>query len=172
MNVLSLKFANLVIAVVLLVSPFIVGLTTSQYDPWADINEDGKIDIYDVAYTARSFGSSGDPGKNITVAKHVTELHRPAALLPIPPGSWTSGPLSTDGYAKVTVLIWLSDPSNCQIFIYACNYGGYHWLVETLYPTSNSWVKTYDVMNQQIRIEIGNVGFDAVTASVDVYLMA
>jgi prefoldin subunit 5 len=35
--------------------------TTFQYDPWADINDDGKIDIKDVAYVSRLFGTFGDP---------------------------------------------------------------------------------------------------------------
>jgi hypothetical protein len=37
------------------------------YDPWADINEDGRIDMRDIAYEASLFGSSGDPTKNVTV---------------------------------------------------------------------------------------------------------
>lgn len=67
MKVSSLKLANVLIATVLLASPFVVGLTASQYDPWADINEDGKIDIKDIAYTAKLFGTLGDPTKNVTV---------------------------------------------------------------------------------------------------------
>jgi hypothetical protein len=37
------------------------------YDPWADINEDGQIEMKDIAYSARLYGSSGDPTKNVTV---------------------------------------------------------------------------------------------------------
>jgi len=40
---------------------------TLPYDPWADINDDGKIDIKDIAYTAAQFGTFGDPTKNVTV---------------------------------------------------------------------------------------------------------
>ena len=29
------------------------------YDPWADINDDGKINMYDIGYTARLFGTTG-----------------------------------------------------------------------------------------------------------------
>ncbi|UCB59984.1 MAG: hypothetical protein JSW72_07690 [Candidatus Bathyarchaeota archaeon] len=67
MSISSLKFVNAVFIAFLLVSPFVVGLTASQYDPWADINDDGKIDIKDVAYTAKLFGTLGDPTKNVTV---------------------------------------------------------------------------------------------------------
>jgi len=41
--------------------------TTVQYDPWADINDDGKIDIKDIAYSSRLFGTLGDPTKNVNV---------------------------------------------------------------------------------------------------------
>jgi hypothetical protein len=35
--------------------------TTFQYDPWADINDDGKIDAKDIGYVCRLFGKTGDP---------------------------------------------------------------------------------------------------------------
>jgi hypothetical protein len=35
--------------------------TTFQYDPWADINDDGYIDVKDISYTCRLFGTTGDP---------------------------------------------------------------------------------------------------------------
>lgn len=34
--------------------------TVGEYDPWADINDDGKINMYDIGYTARLFGTSGE----------------------------------------------------------------------------------------------------------------
>jgi hypothetical protein len=41
--------------------------TTFQYDPWADINDDGIIDTKDIGYTCRLFGKTGDPTKNVNV---------------------------------------------------------------------------------------------------------
>ena len=35
--------------------------TAGEYDPWFDTNDDGKIDMKDVAAAARAFGSSGTP---------------------------------------------------------------------------------------------------------------
>lgn len=35
--------------------------TTFQYDPWADINDDGIIDIYDLVNLANKYGTTGDP---------------------------------------------------------------------------------------------------------------
>jgi hypothetical protein len=58
------------LAVVIWFAVAFVPLSTEQvgeYDPWLDINDDGKIDIYDVAVTAQAFGTYGDPTKNVTV---------------------------------------------------------------------------------------------------------
>lgn len=38
-----------------------------QYDPWADINDDGIVDYMDISSTCRLFGTTGDPTKNVTV---------------------------------------------------------------------------------------------------------
>jgi len=35
--------------------------TTFQYDPWADINDDGIIDIFDLVNLANKYGTTGDP---------------------------------------------------------------------------------------------------------------
>jgi hypothetical protein len=45
----------------------IPGRSTGTYDPWADINGDGKINMTDVGYVASLFGTKGDPTRNVTV---------------------------------------------------------------------------------------------------------
>lgn len=57
------------IALILLIVAFtpISSQQVGTYDPWADINDDGKIDIRDIAYSARLFGTTGDPTKNVNV---------------------------------------------------------------------------------------------------------
>jgi hypothetical protein len=37
------------------------------YDPWADIDDNGKIDMKDIGNVAAQFMTSGDPTKNVTV---------------------------------------------------------------------------------------------------------
>ena len=39
----------------------IENLQTDKYDPWLDLNDDGKIDIFDVVMVAMAYGSSGKP---------------------------------------------------------------------------------------------------------------
>ncbi len=89
MKTQSLRFINVLITTALLASPFVIGLTTSQYDPWADINEDGKIDIKDVAYTAKLFGTSGNPEKNVTIVNWPSSHDETV---------WWNEPLTGSGY--------------------------------------------------------------------------
>lgn len=38
-----------------------------NWDPWADIKEDGTVDIYDAITLANAYGSSGDTPRNVNV---------------------------------------------------------------------------------------------------------
>ncbi|HKZ94060.1 MAG TPA: hypothetical protein VJ249_05715 [Candidatus Bathyarchaeia archaeon] len=145
-----------------------------RYDPWLDYDENGIIDANELQRLGEAYGSTGDPTKNITIAGHATQYLRPGGVnIMIPPsGSWLSSMISIDGYAKVTVLIWLSTPGNCYFKIYAGDDAGYSWLIETATPNGQSWVKTYDAMSQRIQIEIFNSSPSTVTAQVSVYLVA
>jgi hypothetical protein len=76
---------DLVIAVLatfcLTATLFMIIPTRSQiggYDPWADINDDGKIDMYDIGHSARLFGATGDATKNVNVTNFPTQQREPA----------------------------------------------------------------------------------------------
>jgi hypothetical protein len=62
-------FVNVVLASVLVTSLAFMTATTSsaQYDPWADYDENGLIDIFDIVKVAIPYGASGDPTKNVTI---------------------------------------------------------------------------------------------------------
>ena len=48
---------------------FTIATTQSQeYDPWTDLNEDGKIDILDVVGMTSIYGTTGDSTKSVNVA--------------------------------------------------------------------------------------------------------
>ncbi len=42
-----------------------------EYDAWNDLDENGVIDIFDAINFAGTFGTSGDPTKNV----NVVEIH-------------------------------------------------------------------------------------------------
>lgn len=78
MKIKPLALLNIILATVLVTSLFFVGIGVNtsgdeivagagEYDPWLDTNDDGVINIIDIAATARAFGTSGDPTKNVNV---------------------------------------------------------------------------------------------------------
>lgn len=44
-----------------------------EYDPWLDSNEDGRINILECITLANSFGTTGDPAKNVNVINWPSE---------------------------------------------------------------------------------------------------
>jgi len=69
---------NVILTTILLTSMFFTSTTTSrsgnslttsisEYDPWIDYDDDGKIDHKDLLQLAATYGTTGDPKKNVTV---------------------------------------------------------------------------------------------------------
>jgi hypothetical protein len=86
------------------------------YDPWSDIDENGKVDMKDIGAVAVQFGTSGDPTKNVNVTNWPTEQPRPSYIIDErdfniswSPGylgaGWWSPPTETLGYQKVFIHI-------------------------------------------------------------------
>ncbi len=68
MRISRLTFVNFIIAIVLLSSPFVIQLTSSApYDPWADLDGDGDVDIFDVVDIAGRYDTKGDSTRNVNV---------------------------------------------------------------------------------------------------------
>lgn len=66
--------------------------STNTYDPWLDYNEDGKISLSDLVSFANSYGTSGDPAKNVTVTDWELDCyHRYTVELAVDKGSATVG---------------------------------------------------------------------------------
>jgi len=152
-----------------------IATTRSQeYNPWSDINGDGKIDILDVVKVTGIYGTTGDSTKNVTIAGRASKLITLANGEPIPAISWfTSDPISVDGYSKISISIgftepefdyylWTGhDPSNT---LFVADQGD-----ETTLGRINC--KTYDVMNTYIKIRVRNPGAYEGYLNLDVYLI-
>ncbi len=69
MKMRFLKSVNLILLGMLLASLFLIGLTSSigEYNPWADINNDGEVNILDAILLANAFGASGEPPTKATI---------------------------------------------------------------------------------------------------------
>jgi hypothetical protein len=111
--------------------------TTVQYDPWADINDDGKIDIKDIAYSSRLFGTLGDPTKNVNVTNWPTQQAEPSWIIitkqlnmSLEYKNLGSGLLYAKGYSRMFIHIMITNAS----------FVGYHpttiWLNQIIWITS------------------------------------
>jgi len=100
------------IATALLVVVFIpLSNQAGSYDPWVDINGDGKIDGRDVASTAASFGTLGDPTRNVTVTNWPKEpepktiVAKQNQTMDIPPITVHLASVNVTGYRYVSVFV-------------------------------------------------------------------
>lgn len=53
---------------------FLVGVTTSEYDPWLDNDSDGDIDIFGVVLVATAYGTTGKSERNVSVTNWPSEM--------------------------------------------------------------------------------------------------
>jgi hypothetical protein len=146
-----------------------------QYDPWADINGDGIIDIYDLRSVAALFDTSGDPTKYVNVTNwptlRTTQLFKAAEDATVDAyGAWSSGEIPVDGYSKVTINIYMNQSTN-EFKLWSWDSGPY-FLLDSSYNFSYYLVKTYDVPNRYIVVNIFNHAASAASLWVDVYLVA
>jgi len=148
------------------------------YDPWLDYNEDGKIDVNELYPLGQTFGSTGNPTKNVTIVGHASNVIQAAVAVtmspsPSPEFIWDSGAISVKNYSKVTVLIYMNQTLN-SYYLYATDGApSVAWLVEEISDFGNyNLVKTYDVMNVAIQITLKNNSPNPAIIYVDIYLMA
>jgi len=86
-----------------------------EYDPWIDVNGDGKIDITDVAMTSGSFGTYGNSTKNVNVtnwpAQQNTVTHNDVYQWSTYIEGLAQGQLyyfsnATEGYSEMTLTVF------------------------------------------------------------------
>jgi hypothetical protein len=135
--------------------------TTFQYDPWADINDDGKIDMKDIGYICRLFGTTGDPTKNVNVINfpqtyrimHTTYTYAEKFHAEQPSGAppvWRY--FNTEGYRQITIALSINGNASVTIW-WAIPNGGcwdqYHYFVKNSY---NFTAVTYQVIAPELYI--------------------
>jgi len=170
MKVSALTLANLVVGAVLLLTPFFVGLTSSApYDSWYDLDENGKINIFDVVRLAGTYGTAGDPGKNVTLVGRANNLAYTNVTSVAAGASFVSPWISVDGYSKVTVSLY-TNANNNNYRLQTRHSGGPTFHVDTQTGFGTDLVKTYDVPNEEIRIVFINGEASARSLFLDVYV--
>jgi hypothetical protein len=146
------------------------------YDPWTDINEDGVINMKDIANAAAQFMATGDPTKNVTITGHANKLAYSIEEQPVAAGGYFLSPyISVDGYSKVTVCINDYNPpstfNHYELGARHFNSSSEPFGVDKQLNIT-SLVKTYDVPNQEIVIAFYNYKSTQSSVWIDVYLIA
>jgi len=75
LKVKPIVLASIALGIMFLAPSFLVGITASdfthcdpdEYAPWADGNDDGKIDIFDVVYVASKYSTNGCATKTLNI---------------------------------------------------------------------------------------------------------
>jgi len=88
-------------ATLFIILPIKSSPSAGEYNPWADIDDNGKIDMKDIGITAKMFGASGDPTKLVKVGSYDSNTSTQNITIP----AHTSGNINitTDGYSRMTL---------------------------------------------------------------------
>jgi len=153
---------------------FMVATSNSaEYDPWVDLNGDGKIDIFDVVGMTSRYAATGNPAKNVTIAGHASKLAFTVETRPVPADSDYVTPwIPADGYSKLTVCMYTTSDLNWYRLDTTHNASSsVSFLVDSATNFAFVFVKTYDVPNRLARITFRNTALTPKTVSIDVYLI-
>jgi hypothetical protein len=86
--------------------------STNPYDPWIDYDDDGKIGLSDLVSLANSYGTTGDPTKNVNVTNWPTvpsELDYKVinlGVLNCTGNGGTSVTATCGGYSRLSFFMW------------------------------------------------------------------
>ncbi len=152
---------------------FMVATTRSQeYDPWADLNGDGKIDILDVVGVTGIYATTGDPAKNVTIVNWPKNNLAYSVDTTVGGFAGFESPyINTAGYSKISICIYTSAAQNTYTL---------HARHRTLTLDFNVdyaenmmfYVKTYDVPNEQVLVSFFNADASSRYLNLDIYLIA
>lgn len=146
-----------------------------EYDPWLDSNEDGRINILEAIILGGSFGTAGDPTKNVNVINWPTKRTLNASLadnLVIGDGEWQELEANVEGYSKVTLVLNRHTSGGTLMVVVRFKIGG---VGTPIIYSNNSFttephflLQNYEVIGPTIIIEIGTFS-GPITVSLGIY---
>jgi hypothetical protein len=143
-----------------------------EYDPWYDINDDGKIDLKDYYGVGLKYATAGDPTKNVAVTNWPTNELAYNVTTSISASGWHYTPwISINEYSKVSICLSTNAVNN-RFTVQTRHIGSLQvFYVETLDNVNDYFVKTYDAPNEQIRLSFNNKDASAADLRIDIYLI-
>ncbi|UCD95838.1 MAG: hypothetical protein JSV35_04845 [Candidatus Bathyarchaeota archaeon] len=67
MKIISRLILMIIVSALLFSASTSVSISSGDYDPWADLDDDGDVDIFDIVDIAGKYGTKGDSTKNVNV---------------------------------------------------------------------------------------------------------
>lgn len=140
---------------------FMILPTRSQeYDPWADLNEDGIVDIFDVVGVTSIYETTGDSTKNVNVTNW--QISRDVNVWwgqETVPGGLTSPAYNAGGFGHLHVLaasVGLSGAETLTVNIRARIYNETKtsWLAVTVYTFTLTSTSTYADVSISVPSEV------------------
>jgi len=161
---------------------------TAPYDPWADTNDDGKIDIKDLAYASLRYGMLGNPTKPVTISTY--NWTRNYYELIVGPGEEGKLSIITGGYKQITLAFRASSmmpPEFGNVSIatgFLMGLSQNHVYVDRFNATAG-WtgperpilyeypvVRTYDIRGQMLTVAYYNPNPEAYRLFIEFYMTA
>lgn len=87
-----------------------------EYDPWVDINDDGKVNIADIFSVAKAFGTSGDPTKSVVIVG--CDSLENATRFVLNTTEMVNFTIPTVGYRTITLSIYAESKDSHQFEIF------------------------------------------------------
>jgi len=100
-DLLIVVSAFCLIAALFMIMPTRSSPGVGGYDPWFDVNDDGKVNIVDMSAIARAFGTSGNPTKPVVIAGYNSVEN--LTTFALPSQTLMNISVSTVGYRTVTL---------------------------------------------------------------------
>lgn len=144
------------------------------YDPWVDVNHDGKINVLDLIKVATGPNTAGDPALNVTIARHATYLFVQNYTTIKSGYAITCGPVDLDGYTSLSITV--SGAAGINVGLETSDGIGltWHWNYVTLVTGSSgtTFVTTQQITLPWIELSIGNPTQYTVGVWADLYATA
>jgi hypothetical protein len=154
--------------------------SAEPYNPWGDVSgptigePDGTINMRDINYEILRFNTFGDTAKNVTIAGHANKLaYSIENHTIISADIWQTPYLLVDGYSKIVVSIKCAATDG--EYLATCRHRGasYSYIMDSVSaPLPHTFIKVYDVPNQEVSFTYLNMELYSVQLWADVYLIA
>jgi hypothetical protein len=148
------------------------------YDPWSDINDDGKMRVDDVLDVASRFGTDGDPTRNVNVTNWPKSSDVPIWWDHyLADGATATSPVQhSDGYSRLHILIrvtGLGAAETVDFTVYGHLYNATHtaYYMIDVYAHTFTYTNYYSSISIDVPSESFHFYFNAATGTIcNVYL--